>query len=337
MLVAGTHGRGAFRLNDPSPAVPALVVSKVDAGVPVGPSSNVDYTLTLKNIGNADATGVTIKDPLPANTSFVSADEGGTVPERRRHLDEPDRPEGRLGGDSRRAGSHPGALHRQHRQRAAEQGEEHRQRWHHRHLDAGPRHDRVAVHHANRTALLGRARSGDADRRRPASARTSTTRSRCRTSGSTPTRTRMSSTGGTWTTSFLDATCTTPLASNTTAERAVRVIDPGLREGGDSRECGRQRHEHRHGGRDLDRRPVRAGSGSVKTIAVAVPTLLVDNDTNAPHRFQDADRAGAHLGRHGASGLGSQRRREAAAELPAGVRQRRLVHRQQLPGADPAL
>ena len=97
VLVAGTHGRGAFRLNDPSAAVPALVVSKVDAGVPVGPSSNVDYTLTLKNIGNADATGVTIKDPLPANTSFVSADQGGTVAERRRHLVGPDRSEGRLG------------------------------------------------------------------------------------------------------------------------------------------------------------------------------------------------------------------------------------------------
>ena len=76
--MAGTHGRGAFRLNDPSAAVPALVVSKVDAAVPVGPSSKVDYTLTLKNIGNADATGVTVSDPLPANTSFVSADNGGT-------------------------------------------------------------------------------------------------------------------------------------------------------------------------------------------------------------------------------------------------------------------
>ena len=36
------------------------------------------YTLTLKNIGNAAATGVTITDPVPDNTSFVSADSGGT-------------------------------------------------------------------------------------------------------------------------------------------------------------------------------------------------------------------------------------------------------------------
>jgi uncharacterized repeat protein (TIGR01451 family) len=80
IIAAGTHGRGAFRVADSTPAVPALVLSKNDAGVPVGPSSNLDYTIKLKNIGNADATGVTITDPLPANTTYVagSADNGGT-------------------------------------------------------------------------------------------------------------------------------------------------------------------------------------------------------------------------------------------------------------------
>ena len=38
----------------------------------------MDYTLTVSNIGNADATGVKITDPVPANTTFVSADNGGT-------------------------------------------------------------------------------------------------------------------------------------------------------------------------------------------------------------------------------------------------------------------
>lgn len=78
VLLAGTHGRGAFKLTDPSPAVPALVLTKADSGVPVGPGSNITYTITLHNIGNADATGVTITDPIPANTTFVSADSGGT-------------------------------------------------------------------------------------------------------------------------------------------------------------------------------------------------------------------------------------------------------------------
>ena len=78
LMAAGTHGRGAFSIQD-SATVPALVLSKVDAGNPVGPSSNVTYTLTVKNIGNAAATNVTITDPVPANTTFVSADSGGTL------------------------------------------------------------------------------------------------------------------------------------------------------------------------------------------------------------------------------------------------------------------
>jgi uncharacterized repeat protein (TIGR01451 family) len=59
-------------------AAPALVLSKVDSGVPVGPASNLQYTITLRNIGNVAATGVTITDPIPGYTSFVSADSGGT-------------------------------------------------------------------------------------------------------------------------------------------------------------------------------------------------------------------------------------------------------------------
>src|SRR5207253_3745161 len=77
VIGAGTHGRGAWQLKDGSPAVPGLVISKTDAGVPVGPGSNVNYTIIVRNIGNAPATGVTITDPVPANTSFVSADSGG--------------------------------------------------------------------------------------------------------------------------------------------------------------------------------------------------------------------------------------------------------------------
>ena len=52
MLAAGTHGRGAYTLTNRS-ARPALVVSKTDSGLPVGPGSNIDYTITVKNIGNA--------------------------------------------------------------------------------------------------------------------------------------------------------------------------------------------------------------------------------------------------------------------------------------------
>ena len=78
VLAAGTHGRGSYTLQNRN-ALPALVVSKVDSGVPVGPGRNIDYTITIKNIGNADATGVSVSDPVPARTSFVSADSGGTL------------------------------------------------------------------------------------------------------------------------------------------------------------------------------------------------------------------------------------------------------------------
>jgi uncharacterized repeat protein (TIGR01451 family) len=77
LLAAGTHGRGAYRMNDTA-TVPALVLSKADAAVPVGPASELVYTLTLRNIGNAAATGVQITDPVPDATSFVSASDGGT-------------------------------------------------------------------------------------------------------------------------------------------------------------------------------------------------------------------------------------------------------------------
>jgi uncharacterized repeat protein (TIGR01451 family) len=78
VLLAGTHGRGAYTLANRGPSA-ALVVSKSDAGKPVGPGSTVDYTLTVKNIGNVAATNTVVTDSLPANTTFVSADQGGTL------------------------------------------------------------------------------------------------------------------------------------------------------------------------------------------------------------------------------------------------------------------
>ncbi|MEP6638173.1 MAG: hypothetical protein ABJC39_02390 [Chloroflexota bacterium] len=76
-LRAGTHGRGAWTMHDTA-TVPALVVSKSDSGVPVGPGKDVSYTIKVANIGNAAATNVSVTDPIPANTTFTSAGEGGT-------------------------------------------------------------------------------------------------------------------------------------------------------------------------------------------------------------------------------------------------------------------
>ncbi len=76
-LLAGSYGRGAFALEDLAPR-PALQISKVDAGLPVGPKSTVTYTLTVKNIGSGPATNVVVTDPLPANTSLGTIADGGT-------------------------------------------------------------------------------------------------------------------------------------------------------------------------------------------------------------------------------------------------------------------
>jgi uncharacterized repeat protein (TIGR01451 family) len=76
LLVAGTHGRGAWKLLRGT-TTPALVASMADAGTPVGPGKDLDYTVTVKNEGNAPAT-VTINAPIPANTTYTSAADGGT-------------------------------------------------------------------------------------------------------------------------------------------------------------------------------------------------------------------------------------------------------------------
>ncbi|HEY0449158.1 hypothetical protein [Actinophytocola sp.] len=76
-LAAGTHGRAAYTL-DTGVKLPALVVSKSDDGTPVGPGRDVHYKITVRNVGNAPATGVRIDEPIPARTSFVSAGSGGT-------------------------------------------------------------------------------------------------------------------------------------------------------------------------------------------------------------------------------------------------------------------
>jgi len=56
---------------------PVLSIYKTGAAT-VNVGGNIVYTITYENKGSADATGVLIKDTLPAGTTFVSADNGGT-------------------------------------------------------------------------------------------------------------------------------------------------------------------------------------------------------------------------------------------------------------------
>ena len=76
VLANGTHGRGGYTLAT-GVARPALIVSTTDSGKPVGPGSTIDYTITVRNIGNAAATGVAVTDPVPNRTAVASIGNGG--------------------------------------------------------------------------------------------------------------------------------------------------------------------------------------------------------------------------------------------------------------------
>jgi len=58
---------------------PDLVASKTDNRTQVAPGQTIVYVLTASNTGTANATGVTLSDPLPASVQFVSASDGGTL------------------------------------------------------------------------------------------------------------------------------------------------------------------------------------------------------------------------------------------------------------------
>jgi uncharacterized repeat protein (TIGR01451 family) len=274
VLAAGTHGRGAWRLGD-STTVPSLVVSKIDAGVPVGPASQLTYTLTVKNIGNADATGVTVSDPVPANSTFVSATNGGTFANGTVTWSGLSVPKGAAGvGGSVQLSftvSIADAL---------------------KNKVKSLTNDGVVV-----TSAEGPGATGSpfitpiappyAVSLAPA---TQTDGGRVGTSvdyhvtltnnGFNADTYSLSSSGGTWTVSFLDSTCTNPLGATTpsvlpggTTDVCVRVAVPA-NAANDASNTATVAATSVGGGA--------TGSATIRTIAVAVDTLLVDNDGNIP-------------------------------------------------------
>ncbi len=64
-------------LQIPFHAAPIFELSKSDGDVDVEPGDDVVYTLTFRNIGNQNATGVTIVELIPANTSADPAKNTG--------------------------------------------------------------------------------------------------------------------------------------------------------------------------------------------------------------------------------------------------------------------
>ncbi len=75
----GFQGRGAGSIRFLPPGLaPGLTISKSAAAYAL-PGANLTYTISYSNTGSTAATGVVIRDPLPAGTTFVSAANGGTL------------------------------------------------------------------------------------------------------------------------------------------------------------------------------------------------------------------------------------------------------------------
>ena len=77
-----TGGCSASSGNVPGPDVtpgmaPVLTLDKRASRQNASPGDQIAYTFDYENTGNADATGVTLTDVLPAGTSFISASGGG--------------------------------------------------------------------------------------------------------------------------------------------------------------------------------------------------------------------------------------------------------------------
>lgn len=75
----GTNGADPTPANNsdtdttPIAAAPDLTITKDDGGITAEPGDPITYTLNYANVGNQNATGVTITDIVPANTTFNPA------------------------------------------------------------------------------------------------------------------------------------------------------------------------------------------------------------------------------------------------------------------------
>jgi len=291
VLAAGTHGRGAWSLGDPSAPAPALWVSKRDAGVPVGPGSLVDYTLTVTNIGNGGATNVRVSDPIPANTSFVSADHGGVFANGLVSWTGLSVPTGATSS----GGGHL-VLHLQVQispslgsdvTSIVNDGIKVRYAQSTKTVNGSPTTTPIAPAFAvsmSPAAQTGGARTGSSQ----------TYTETVKNLGYKTDHYNLSSTGGTFAVTFFDSTCAAPitatpdLSAGATYDVCVRVTPPVSASDGDTSTSTVTA---------ASASSTDSASASITTIAVTVDTLLVDQDGNAPdtQSFYDTALTGAGI------------------------------------------
>ena len=302
-------------------------VTKVDAGVPVGPASNLDYTITVQNIGNGDATGVThhrsdaeehelrVRGRRRHAVAAASVTWSGlTRPAGRQRLGAPDG-----AGSTRSSRSKVTSDHQRRRPG---------------HVRRRAVHDRLARRDDDRAGLRGQRRAGDADRRRAGRQQRDVPRSTSRTSASRPTATRCRARAARTPVSFLDSTCTTPRADDAYAWRPATSTTSASRSRCPADATDGETNTATVTATSVGN-PSTSASATVKTIAVTKDTLLVDEDGNAPD-VQSLLRRRADARPASRSHVGPRGDQHAAAGLPDRPPERRLVHRQQLPRPAPA-
>jgi uncharacterized repeat protein (TIGR01451 family) len=267
VLAAGTHGRGAYVMTNGT-ARPALVVSKVDDGTPVGPGSTIHYTITVRNIGNAAASGVSITDPVPANTSVVSVGSGGYLGGQTLHWDGQSIPAGssitltfavrispsftgsKIVDDGIVVKNASGTL-----------------------TTGSPHTTVIAPPHG---LVAGPASGVEAGK----DGQSASFVEHLTNTGYQTDSYNVSTSGGSWTSAAYDATCTTPetvtppVAAGATVDVCVKVDVPA--DAADNATNDSSFTATSAADSSI------TGSASLTTIAVAKDTLLVDNDTNSP-------------------------------------------------------
>jgi uncharacterized repeat protein (TIGR01451 family) len=269
VLAAGTHGRGAYTLTNGTPRY-ALVESTTDSGKPVGPGSTIDYTLTVRNIGNADATGVSITDPVPANTSVTTIGSGGYLGGKTVHWDNLTVPAGgstSVTFSARISPNLPSSV-------------------------TAITNDGVIVKTSLGVATTGSPHStpiapAHAASVTPASdtegakvGTSATFTEHITNEGYVSDTYAVSATGGSWSATVYDSTCTTPLSTTATVaggdsvDVCVKVAVPG----GAADNATNDTTFTATSSADSSV----TGSATLTSIAVAKATLLVDEDTNAP-------------------------------------------------------
>jgi uncharacterized repeat protein (TIGR01451 family) len=269
VLLAGTHGRGAYTLGNATQR-PALVVSKADDGTPVGPASTIHYAITVRNIGNASATGVSVTDPVPAHTSASNIGGGGYLGGKTVHWDGLTVAAGdsvTLTYDATIDAALPASV-------------------------TAIVDDGIVVKNASGTLTTGSPHTTDIApphglRVAPESGiegakdgQSASFIEHLTNTGYQSDSYSVSASGGSWTSAVYDATCTTPLTT-TTSVAAGATVDVCVKVDVPAGAAERDTNDTSFDATSVADSSV-TGSATLTTIAAQFDTLLVDNDTNDP-------------------------------------------------------